>query len=101
MTQFVYGGLNTVFAMGVSMMGEAATPFIGFVPCDPTMIDNSLMEGVIDTTATISDIEAKGGVVIWVDNPDAAERICNHLNELFNEASHGQWGDKYEVTAKC
>jgi len=101
MTQFVYGGQKTVLALGMGMMGGEATPFIGFVPRDPNMKGSVLVSGSKNTDDTIKEIEAKGGVIIWFDNPDAAERIHTLLANLFDTACSGEWGDKNEVMAKC
>lgn len=100
MTQFVYGGQNTVLALGMGMMGGAATPFIGFVPRDPNMKGHVLVSGSSNTEETIKEIDAKGGTLVWFENPDAAERIHRLLADLFDIALTGEWGSKEKV-AKC
>lgn len=101
MTQFVYGGRNTVLALGMGLMGGEATPFVGFMPRQEDMQGNVMVSGSPNTAATIEMVEAKGGTIVWFENPDAAERFHSTLAQLFDIACGSPWGDKEETVAKC
>ncbi len=92
----VYGNPKTILTIGMAMMGDVPTPFIGFV--DRVSVENEpdFMSGT-DSTAMINRIDANGGVIIYFENPDAASRLHEMMNELFNSAEDGPWGDIEEV----
>lgn len=94
--KIVYGNPKTVMAMGMAMLGETPTPFIGFVDKDRVENDPFFATGP-DSTAMINKIDAIGGVIIYIENPDAAERLNTHMAHLFESAVEGAWGDIEQV----
>jgi hypothetical protein len=92
----VYGNPKTVMAMGMALLGETPTPFIGFVDRAKVDSDPFFATGP-DSAAMINKIDAIGGVIIFIENPDAAERLNTHIAELFASACEGDWGDVEQV----
>ena len=94
----VYGNPKTILTIGMAMLGEVPTPFIGFV--DKALVDSEpdFMVGT-DSTAMINRIDSKGCVIIYIENPEAASRLHEMMNNLFNSAEDGPWGDIEEVEA--
>lgn len=88
----VYGNPKTIMTIGMSLIGDVPTPFIGFV--DKAKVEESpLFAAGSDASAMIDKVDALGGVVIYIENPDAAERLTNHLMHLFDSAAESVWGD--------
>jgi hypothetical protein len=48
----------------------------------------------------IDKVDALGGVIIYIENPDAAERLTNHLMHLFDNAAESDWGDIVQSEAE-
>ena len=92
----MYGNPKTVLTIGMAKLGEVPTPFIGFV--DKALVDSDpdFMVGT-DSTAMINRIDSKGGVIIYIENPEAASRLHEIMNNLFNSAEDGPWGDIEET----
>ena len=92
----VYGNPKTILTIGMAMMGDVPTPFIGFV--DKALVESEpdFMAGT-DSTAMINRIDSKGGVIIYFENPDAASRLHEMMNDLFDSAENGPWGDIEET----
>jgi hypothetical protein len=90
----VYGNPKTIMTIGMSLIGDVPTPFIGFVDKDKAKVegDNFFTAGP-SSTALIDKIDALGGVIIYIENPDAAERLSNHMMHLFEAAIESTWGD--------
>ena len=92
----VYGNPKTVMTMGMAMLGEVPTPFIGFV--DKAMVDgNPFFISGQDSTALINKIDTLGGVIVYIENPDAAHRLHQMMHLLFSSAVGGPWDDVEEV----
>lgn len=88
----VYGNPKTIMTIGMAVIGDIPTPFIGFV--DKAKVEESPLFAVgSDASAMIERVDALGGVIIYVENPDAAERLTNHLMHLFDSAAQSVWGD--------
>lgn len=88
----VYGNPKTIMNIGMAVIGDIPTPFIGFV--DKAKVEDSpLFAAGSDASAMIDKVDALGGVVIYIENPDAAERLTNHLMHLFDSAAESVWGD--------
>lgn len=87
----VYGNPKTVLTLGVSLLGDIPTPFIGFVDRAKVSDFDAISRGT-DASAIISRIDDAGGVIIYIENPDAAERLHSFMSDLFCSASQGDWG---------
>lgn len=95
----VYGNPKTVMTIGMAMLGETPTPFIGFVDKAKVEGDKFFTAGP-SSTALIDKIDALGGVIIFIENPDAAERMAQTMSLLFENAVDGDWGDINQVEAE-
>jgi hypothetical protein len=96
--KIVYGSPKTVMTIGMALIGEMPTPFIGFV--DKAKVEDSpLFAAGSDASAMIERVDALGGVIVYIENPDAAERLTNHLMHLFNNAAESDWGDIEQTEA--
>jgi hypothetical protein len=85
--------------IGMAMVGNMPTPFIGFV--DKAKVEDSpLFAAGSDASALIDKVDALGGVIIYIENPDAAERLTNHLMHLFDNAAESDWGDIVQSEAE-
>ncbi len=94
----VYGNPKTIMTIGMSLIGDVPTPFIGFVDKAKVEGDNFFTAGP-SSTALIDKIDALGGVIIYIENPDAAERLSNHMMHLFEAAFESTWGDIEQTEA--
>jgi hypothetical protein len=85
--------------IGMAMIGDMPTPFIGFV--DKAKVEDSpLFAAGSDASTMIDKVDALGGVIIYIENPDAAERLTNHLMHLFDGAAESTWGDIVQSEAE-
>ena len=90
--KIVYGSPKTVMTIGMSLIGDMPTPFIGFV--DKAKVEESpLFAAGSDASAMIERVDALGGVIVYIENPDAFERLTDHLMHLFDSAAQSVWGD--------
>ena len=95
----VYGNPKTIMTIGMAVIGDIPTPFIGFV--DKAKVEDSpLFAAGSDASAMIDKVDALGGVVIYIENPDAAERLTNHLMHLFDSAAESVWGEIEQTEAE-
>jgi len=92
----VYGNPKTILTIGMAMMGDVPTPFIGFADRAKVRDDPFFAIGA-DSAALINKIDALGGVIIYIENPEAASRLHEMMNDLFNSAEDGPWGDIEET----
>ena len=88
----VYGNPKTVLTLGVALLGDVPTPFIGFVDRAKVADFDAISSGT-NAAAIIGRIDEAGGVIIYIENPDAAERIHMMMSQLFDSAQQGNWGD--------
>ena len=97
--KLVYGNPKTILTMGMALLGDVPTPFIGFV--DKAKVEGNpfFMSGP-DSTELINKIDTLGGVIVYIENPEAAERLHEMMNLLFNSASGTPWNDVEEVEAE-
>lgn len=86
----VYGNPLTLMTLGMSMLGDTPTPFIGFVDRSKMDGKESVTHGS-DASALIEEIDQMGGVVIYFENPEAAERIHVVMSSLFSNAMSTDW----------
>ena len=88
----VYGNPKTILTFGMAMLGDTPTPFFGFV--DKAHVDGDpFFTSGPNSTDMINKIDALGGVIIYVENPDAAERFHEGLGLLFHNACSSSWVD--------
>lgn len=88
----VYGNPKTVLTLGMATLGDIPTPFIGFAD-RAKVVDFDAMTSGPDASVLIDKIDAAGGVIIYIENPDAAERLHKFMAHLFYSAQQGNWGD--------
>lgn len=93
-----YGNPKTILTMGMAMLGEVPTPFIGFV--DKAKVEGNpfFMSGP-DSTELINKIDTLGGVIVYIENPEAAQRLHEMMHLLFSTAEGGPWDDVEKVEA--
>ncbi len=97
--KLIYGNPKTILTMGMAMLGEVPTPFFGFVDRDKMKDKAIFTEGAQDAKQMISDIEDAGGVIIYIENPDAAERLTSNMMMTFASAIDTDWGDIEQTEA--
>jgi hypothetical protein len=97
--KIVYGNPKTAMSIGVALLGDKPTPFFGFVDRDKIKNFENYAEGMTDCSLMISHIEAAGGVIVYIENPDAAERLTSHLLMTFASAIDTDWGDIEQAEA--
>jgi hypothetical protein len=92
----VYGNPKTILTMGMSLLGDVPTPFIGFV--DKAKVDGNpfFMSGP-DSAEMINKIDTLGGVIVYIENPEAAQRLHEMMHLLFSTAVGGPWDDVEQV----
>ena len=91
--KIVYGTNKNILAIGVAMVGNEPMPFFGFVDKDKMQGSEFLTTGP-DTAAVIDKIEELGGIVVFVENHDAAGRLIETMSTLFNAAADNGWGEE-------
>jgi len=94
----VYGSPKTILTMGMAMLGDTPTPFFGFVDKSDVEGDEFFVSGP-NSTSLIEKIDALGGVIIYVENPDIAGRLHGMLSLLFETACGGPWGEIEQAEA--
>lgn len=96
--KLIYGNPKTIMTMGVAMLGDVPTPFIGFV--DKAKVEgNPFFTAGPNSTDLINKIDTLGGVIVYIENPDAAQRLHEMMHLLFSTAVGGPWDDVKEVEA--
>jgi hypothetical protein len=91
----VYGNPKTAMSIGVALLGDKPTPFFGFVDRDKVKGQKNFSEG----PDGIAAIEAAGGIIVYIENPDAFERFAEHLSLLFHAVAKTPWHNIREVEA--
>lgn len=90
------GSPKTIFAVGMAPLGDTSVPFIGFVEAGKMKGNPTFVSGD-DAAVSIEDIHGSGGVVVYIENPDAAHTMMEYMAALFAAASGGDWGDAEQV----
>ena len=90
------GSPKTIFAVGMAPLGDISVPFIGFVEAGK-MKGNPKFTSGDDARVSIEDIHESGGVVVYIENPDAAHTMLEYMATLFAAASSGDWGELEQV----
>ena len=94
--KIVYGTPNTSMAVGVGMLGNVPTPFFSFIDKEKMAGFDKVSTGD-DAMKMIEFIESVGGVVVFVENPEAAHRMNKFMHCVFDSAIDGEWGDVKEA----
>ena len=94
----VYGNPKTIMTIGMAMLGDTPTPFFGFVDRASVEGDAFFTEGP-NSTSLIDKIDALGGVIIYLENPEAAERMHAFMAQLFDSASNSDWRNVEQAEA--
>lgn len=94
----VYGNPKTVLTLGMATLGDIPTPFIGFAD-RAKVVDFDAMTSGPDASVLIEKIDAAGGVIIYIENPIAAQRIHMMMSQLFEAAQAGEWGGLNQLEA--
>lgn len=94
----VYGNPKTIMTMGMALLGEVPTPFIGFV--DKAKVEgNPFFSSGPDSTALLDKIDTLGGVIVYIENPEAAQRLHEMMHLLFSAAEGTPWENVEQVEA--
>lgn len=94
----IYGNPKTVMTLGMAMLGDVPTPFFGFVDRASVEGDQFFTAGP-SSAMLIDKIDALGGVIIYLENPDAAERLHACMAQLFDSAFNSDWKDVIQSEA--
>jgi hypothetical protein len=92
----IMGSPKTIFAVGMAPLSDISVPFIGFVEAGK-MKENPKFTFGNDARVSIEDIHDSGGVVVYIENPDAAHTMMEYMAALFSAASSGDWGELEQV----
>lgn len=95
--KIVYGNPKTTLAVGVAGLGDKPTPFFAFVDSDKIRDKPLFSEGEADSAAMIAGIEAAGGTIVYIENPDAAHRFTQQMFSAFVSAVNTPWSDLEET----
>lgn len=95
--KIVYGNPKTTLAVGVAGLGDKPTPFFAFVDSDKIRDKPLFSEGDADSAAMIAGIEAAGGTIVYIENPDAAHRFTQQMLSAFVSAANTMWFDITET----
>lgn len=81
-------------AVGMTEINNLATPFIAFVDRDKVDADPDMVSGFGSETVGIVDkVHDMGGVVVYFDNPTAAQQFLTMSAILFNSAMDSDWSE--------
>lgn len=86
----VYGSGKNALMVGVTLVDGRHMPFFGLI--DSKLVPNKGIK--CDEFIKLAD--ESGGVVIYVENQDAAETLHGMLSTLFSAAVDTDWADSKE-----
>lgn len=86
----VYGGPKNILTIGVVENDGMPMPFFAFV--DAKAVENDAFVN-LNAQQAIDEIDRIGGVVVFIENPDAASRLSMVLCQLFDQAEGTDWSD--------
>jgi hypothetical protein len=93
----VYGTPKTVMAVGMAEVGELSTPFVAFVDKAKVDADPDMVSGFGASNGIVNKIDSMGGVVVFIDNLEAAKKLMAMLAMLFSDAIDTDWYDVEEM----
>ena len=89
----VYGTPKTVMAVGMAEVGDLSTPFIAFVDKAKVDADPDMVSGFGASNGIVDKIDGMGGVVVFIDNVEAAEKMMAMLVMMFQSAMDTEWSE--------
>lgn len=100
MSAFVYGTPDISCAVGIAEPSEGAEPlpFLAFFRL--SSIPDAELGGVREGSNAkdmIQTVQQRGGVVVYFDNPESAERIHKLMSVVFSAASRFDWSEREEM----
>jgi hypothetical protein len=98
-TTFIYGTSDVSCAVGIAEPSEGGDPlpFLAFFKLSSVPeAELGGLRGGADAMDVIKTVQQRGGVVVYFDNPDSAERIHKLLSVVFSAASRFDWADREE-----
>ena len=100
MIPFIYGTPDVSCAIGVSEPydGEEPMPFVAFfrMSAIPEAELNGIQGGG-EARQMIKAVQDSGGLIVYFDNPESAERFHKLMNIVFTAASRFEWADREEL----
>ena len=101
MTIIVYGVGDMICTIGVSPLSEggASLPFIGFVK-KSVIPEECMTSAPTDEKAMkmIDIITGNGGVLVYFDNPESAERFHTLASAVFTMACQTDWTERQQTS---
>ncbi len=95
--KIVYGTGKTSLMVGVDRMGSGHAPFIGFVDADVIKDRDGFNGGKMAVDEIAAVVEASGGVMVYIENREAAETMMQMLMVVFSNASEIDWNENEGV----
>lgn len=93
----VYGTPKTVMAVGMAEVGDLSTPFIAFVDKAKVDADPDMVSGFGASNGIVDKIDGMGGVVVFIDNVEAAKKMMVMLTMMFQSAMDTEWSEVEEM----
>lgn len=100
MSAFVYGTPDISCAVGIAEPSEGAEPLPFFAFFKLSAIPEAELGGMregANAMDMIKTVQQRGGVVVYFDNPESAERIQKLMSIVFSAASRFEWSEKEEL----
>lgn len=93
----VYGTGKTALMVGVDKLGDGYAPFLGFVEAEniKDMEPKNFGKMAVDEVSAV--VEKSGGVMIYIENQEAAETLMRMLMVLFHNVVDTSWGGTTEA----
>lgn len=92
----VYGTGKTALMVGVDSLGNGYAPFLGFVDAETIKGIEPQKRGKMAVDEVADVVEKSGGVMIYIENQEAAETMMRMLMVLFNNVIDTPWGGTAE-----
>lgn len=93
----VYGTPKTVMAVGMAEVGDLSTPFVAFVDKAKVDADPDMVSGFGASNGIVDKIDHMGGVVVFIDNVEAAKKMMAMLAMMFQSAMDTEWSEVEEM----
>lgn len=93
----VYGTPKTVMAVGMAEVGDLSTPFVAFVDKSKVDADPDMVSGFGASNSIVDKIDGMGGVVVFIDNVEAAKKMMAMLAMMFHSAMDTEWSEVEEM----
>jgi hypothetical protein len=93
----IYGTPKTVMAVGMAEVGDLSTPFVAFVDKAKVDADPDMVSGFGASNGIVDKIDGMGGVVVFIDNVEAAKKMMAMLAMMFQSAMDTEWSEVEEM----